>query len=134
MKKFFVFIIVITIVFCIGCGSGSNKKYDLSKASGEYSFEVPNNKISTAKVKVANDLKTLSFELVTATERGCTGELNGDAVLVRGTIFVYTSKYQDVECKLELKFNADTLVIAESGMCNHGAACSFNGAYTKSIK
>ncbi len=134
MKKFFVFILSITIVFGIGCGSGSTPKTELSKASGEYSFEVPNNKISTAKVKVANDLKSLSFELVTATQSGCTGELNGDAVLQGGAVFVYNAKYQDVECKLELKFSADTLVIAESGMCSHGAGCSFNGAYTKSIK
>jgi hypothetical protein len=96
--------------------------------SGEYEG-IHNTEKSMASATIAyiGDNK-IKFELVTATESGCVGEVEGVAIIGTDGIATYSAK----DCQLlTFKFDSPKLSITEEHCDLHGARCDFEGEYLK---
>lgn len=72
-----------------------------------------------------------SFQIITGTKSGCTGEIVGTATIKNGI-----AKYSDENCQsLLFKFSKSKITVEETD-CDwsgnyHGAGCSFSGEYSQ---
>lgn len=96
--------------------------------SGEYDAVGNTEKsIASAKIAYIGDNK-IKFELVTATESGCVGEVEGVAIIGTDGIATYSAK----DCQLlTFKFDSSKLSITEENCDLHGERCDFEGEYLK---
>lgn len=119
----------------------SNSQYESSKTqindekyksiSGQYDFEYNSAGVSYASVKIEySGNKKFTFEISTAHESGCTGEVSGTATIDDSGI----GKYSGDGCKLlTFKFTSKKLTIDETECDLHGMRCGFSGEYLKII-
>lgn len=96
--------------------------------SGEYDgIYNTEQSISNVKIKYIGN-RNVEFEIFTATESGCVGNVSGTV-----TIDNYgKGKYSEEECEsLEFVFNSEKLSINENNCGLHGMRCFFSGEYEK---
>lgn len=117
----------------------SNSQYESSKTqindekyksiSGQYDFEYNSAGVSYASVKIDySGNKKFTFEISTAHERGCTGEVSGTPTIDDRGIGKYSS---DERKLLTFKFTSTKLIIDETDSELHGMRCGFSGEYLK---
>ena len=117
----------------------SNSQYESSKKqinddkyksiSGQYDFEYNSAGVSYASVKIEySENNKFTFEISTAHESGCDGEVSGTATIDDSGI----GKFSGDGCKLlTFKFTSTKLKIDETECDFHGMRCGFSGEYLK---
>jgi len=96
--------------------SKATKSHDTSKHIGHYE-----NDMGTLNIH-----KNGTFNIETATAKGCTGEVSGPLKFRNNTSAIYDAD----ACKLTFAFGAGNVTITEEKCKNqHGMACSFDGEY-----
>ncbi len=115
------------------CGGGAKpeaKVFDYAKYNGTYENTVANEYSKQVIIKHLKD-STFSFEFTIGTADQCTGTQKGEATATDSVTFVHQSKFNSQDCKIEFKFADNQVNIVESGMCDHGTSCNYQGTYTK---
>jgi len=98
---------------------------DAASISGVYEISTAT---STATVVVNHvEGNTFKFEITTATQSGCTGDLAGDATLAEDR----TSRFSSELCNLTFQFSDESVIVEESDCEAHGMQCGFAGTYGK---
>ena len=105
-------------------------KYDkLASISGQYDFEFNSAGVSFGSVKIKYlGSEKFTFEISTAHQSDCQGELSGTATLDHNGIGHYTGYGCEL---LTFKFTSKKLTINETDCEYHGARCWFAGTYLK---
>jgi uncharacterized protein (UPF0333 family) len=100
---------------------------DATSISGVYEISAAT---STATV-VVNHLEgnNFEFEITTATQSGCTGDLKGKATLADDKV----SRFSSDLCNLIFKFYDESVTIEEGSCEAHGMQCGFAGTYEKAM-
>ncbi len=133
-RQFFFFMAIFGLSACKQVKTNADKTNNKPAAekyaniSGEYDA-INNTEKSMASATLAyiGDNK-IKFELVTATESGCVGEVKGVAIIGTDGIATYSAK----DCQLlTFKFDSPKLSITEENCDLHGARCDFEGEYLK---
>ena len=100
---------------------------DAFSISGVYEIASPT---SMATVVVQQlESNTFKFEITTATQSGCTGDLTGEAMLADDRSSSFTSEL----CNLTFEFSEDAVTIEEGDCEVHGMQCGFTGTYEKAM-
>ena len=117
----------------------SNTAYESSKATikrndyefitGQYDFEYNSEGVSYVSVKINYiGSNKFNFEITTAHQNGCTGEIEGIARINKSGVGIYSGE----NCKmLKFNFTAKKLIIDENECDLHGVRCWFTGEYIK---
>jgi len=102
----------------------------LAAISGVYESASSEEGMSSGTV-VVNYLQdgTFEFEITTATQGGCTGDLMGEATIAEDK----TSSFSSDMCNLTFEFRDQALTIEESECEAHGMQCGFAGTYEKQL-
>lgn len=100
-----------------------------SKYSGTYNSPFNDEGISFGQLIINyNHVNELAFEIHTAHESGCTGNLKGIAKISTTGVAKYSSETCD---DLTFKFENDEVLVSENNCGHHGMRCYFTGKYKK---
>ena len=98
-----------------------------NKLSGDY---IKNSK-NFVSVRDGKNAKTILFFVHFETNDDCSGEIKGEATLIKSNLAQY-KKVGDA-CVLRLFFSGNKIILSEEQACGNyrGIKCSFDGSYTR---
>jgi hypothetical protein len=122
--NFKIFAFSLLILFLISCKA--KMKFDYN---GTYNSALNGEGVSIGQLIIKYKENTeIEFEITTATQSGCTGDLKGIAKINSNGIATHNSS----NCKsLTFEFKKDQIIVKEENCDVHGMKCFFSGTYQK---
>ena len=128
--KFKILTYSLLFIFLISCKSEvkkSNPKYSVYNGTYNSTFNEDGISIGQLVIKYNKD-REINFEITTATQSGCTGDLTGTAKIESNGIAYYGNS----DCEsLTFEFKNNQIIVNEKNCNFHGMRCTFNGTYKK---